>query len=108
MKKIHYGAHRYTKVVISVLLFHPILRYKYPQQLVLKHRKYTESMVFCSLLLDVPTANTMTLKLEAARSSEHQEQLKIQHGAVTPKLIMWTTCAVERENIPTATLLPFS
>jgi hypothetical protein len=108
MKNIHYGAHCYTIVVISVFLFHPLLRYKYSQQLVLKHHKYTESMVFCSLLLDVPTAKTVTLKVGAARSSEHREQLKIQHGAVTPKLIMWMTYAVEPENIPTPSLLPFS
>jgi hypothetical protein len=108
MKKIHYGARRYTKVVISVLLFHPHLRYKYSPKLVLKHSKYTKGMVFCSLLLDVPTANTVALKVEAARSSEHREQLKIQHGAVTPKLIMWTTSAVEPKNVPTTSLLPFS
>jgi hypothetical protein len=65
-------------------------------------------MVFCSLSLDVLKANTVTLKMEAARSSEHREQLKIQHGAVTPKLIMWTTSAVETKNVPTNSLLPFS
>ena len=65
-------------------------------------------MVFCSLLLDVSAANTVTLKMEAERSSEHREQLKIQHGAVTPKLIMWTTSAVETENIYTTSLFPFS
>jgi hypothetical protein len=106
MKKINYEAHCYTNVAISVLLFHPLLRYKYSQQLVFKHRKYTEGMVFCSLLLNVPTANT--LKMEAACSSEHREQLKIQHGAEAPTLKMWTPSAVETENIPTTSLLPFS
>jgi hypothetical protein len=62
-------------------------------------------MAVCSVLLDVPTANTVTLKMEAARSSEHREQLKIQHGAETPKLIMWTTSAFETENMRTTCML---
>jgi hypothetical protein len=106
MKKINYEAHQYAHLLIPVLLFHPVLRYKYSEQPVLKHCKYTE-IVFCFLLLDVPKANTVTLKMEAARSSEHREQLKIQYGAVTPKLIMCTS-TVETENIPTTSLLPFS
>ena len=107
MKKTNYEARHYTNPVTSVLLFHPPLRYKYSQQLVLKHCKYTEVMIFCSLLLDLPKASSVTLKMEAARSSDSREQLKIQHGAVTPKLTMGTTSSMETENISSTYLLPF-